>query len=263
MLTLWTMWPRRGRAWWCTRMFWGYSVNGIVPSWSGSWRSYRKLATGRLVVFWTLLTFIYPITVKECISWQFARTNWEGHSHGQIQQVPPLWIPFSGQTRALMVGEAADEVIVFILFSSRAGFWNPSNILWRLSVLSLSGSLPPEADVRPHSNVKLAYQEIVAKGGDPARECWVIDCGCTERFLSFRRDECPCLLHSRGSDTSYWCSSLGRYLNTEDRMKLQGFQCGPDRVSDSALNQMLGNAMSVTVVQAVLLQAVWAMGLAN
>ena len=46
-------------------------------------------------------------------------------------------------------------------------------------------------------------------------------------------------------------------------MKLQGFQCGPDRVSDSALNQMLGNAMSVTVVQAVLLQAVWAMGLAN
>lgn len=126
----------------------------------------------------------------------------------------------------------------------------------------LPGSLPPEADKRARSNVILAYERIIAKGGDPVRECWTIDCGCTERFLAFRKDEAPCMLHSRAADNSYWCSSLARYLSTDDRMKLQGYECGPNRVSDSAMNKMLGNAMSVNVVQAVLLQAAWAMGLA-
>lgn len=44
-------------------------------------------------------------------------------------------------------------------------------------------------------------------------------------------------------------------------MSLQGFECGPERPGGSSMNQMLGNAMSVNVVQAVLLQAAWALGL--
>ena len=114
--------------------------------------------------------------------------------------------------------------------------------------------------MRAHENVTTAYQRIAQKGGNYERDCYVIDCGCSLKFLAFRRSESPCLLHSRASPQSYWVSSLGRYLSTEDRVKLQGYECSPNRPSDAAMNQMLGNAMSVNVVQAVLLQAAWALG---
>lgn len=140
---------------------------------------------------------------------------------------------------------------------------NLSQVHWWDQICSNSagGSLPPKQDARAHHNVSLAFAKIRARGGNPDQECWVIDCGCTEKFLAFRKNECPCLLRSRSGDQSYWCSSLGRYLTTEDRMSLQGFECGPERPGDSSMNQMLGNAMSVNVVQAVLLQAAWALGL--
>lgn len=43
-------------------------------------------------------------------------------------------------------------------------------------------------------------------------------------------------------------------------MALQGFHCGPERPGDASMNQLLGNAMSVNVVEAVLVQAAWALG---
>lgn len=106
----------------------------------------------------------------------------------------------------------------------------------------------------------MAYEKIKEKNGDPATQCWVVDCASSSKFLSYRRDEAPCLLHSRSGANSYWCSSLGRYLTTEDRMELQGFVC-VHRAPDAAMNSMLGNSMSVNVVQSLLLQACWAMGL--
>ena len=128
-------------------------------------------------------------------------------------------------------------------------------------VLNSGGrELPPENHKRAHQNVKLAYERIRAKGGDPLRECWVVDCGCSKKFLALRQNECPCLTFSRSGDKSYWCSSLGRYLSTEDRMALQAYHCGLDRPGDSSMNQMLGNGMSVNVVQSVLLHAAWALG---
>ena len=105
-----------------------------------------------------------------------------------------------------------------------------------------------------------AFQRLAEKGGNYERDCYVVDCGSSLNFLAFRRGECPCLLRSRSSPQSYWVSSLGRYLTTEDRMKLQGYECSPNRPCDAAMNKMLGNAMSVNVVQAVLLQAAWALG---
>lgn len=54
---------------------------------------------------------------------------------------------------------------------------------------------------------------------------------------------------------------MGRFLTTEDRMKLQGYVCSAKRAPDNAMNKMLGNAMSVNVVEAVLLQAAWSMAL--
>lgn len=129
-----------------------------------------------------------------------------------------------------------------------------------LAFESAGGTLPPESDQRGRQNVMMAYERIRAAGGNPDQECWVVDCGRTQRFLSFRRDECPCLIHGRPGARSYWCSSLGRYLTTEDRMALQGFHCGPERPGDASMNQLLGNAMSVNVVEAVLVQAAWALG---
>ena len=81
-----------------------------------------------------------------------------------------------------------------------------------------------------------------------------------KKFLALRQNECPCLTFSRSGDKSYWCSSFGRYLSTEDRMALQAYHCGLDRPGDSSMNQMLGNGMSVNVVQSVLLHAAWALG---
>ena len=49
-------------------------------------------------------------------------------------------------------------------------------------------------------------------------------------------------------------------FTTEDRMALQGFHCGPERPGDASMNQLLGNAMSVNGVEAVLVQAAWALG---
>lgn len=121
------------------------------------------------------------------------------------------------------------------------------------------GSLPPACHERARANVALAYEKIKENNGDPESQCWVVDCGASIKFLSYRQDETPCLLRSRCGATSYWCSSLGRYLTTEDRMELQGFVCSR-RAPDTAMNRMLGNSMSVNVVQSLLLQACWAMG---
>ena len=122
---------------------------------------------------------------------------------------------------------------------------------------------PATAPERARLLASHALEKIQEKLIDPDQSCWTIDCCSTVKFLSYRRDELMCMLHGRSSRQSYWCSSLGRFLTTADRMKLQGYTCKKQPVPDSAMNKMLGNGMSVNILERVLLQAAWAMGVGH
>ncbi|MDP7560267.1 MAG: DNA cytosine methyltransferase, partial [Planctomycetota bacterium] len=110
-------------------------------------------------------------------------------------------------------------------------------------------------------NIDRASERIRESGHDPQRETFVIDCDASAKRLKWRKDCSPCITRSRCR--GHWISNKERRFTIEEMFRLQGMD--PSIFikvnSASTTGQQLGNAMSVNVVERLLLQILKATGL--
>ena len=123
--------------------------------------------------------------------------------------------------------------------------------------------LPPNelAQVTPPSgtvarrNLQVSYDRARRQGIEPLKKPVIVDLWSTNPNWSATRS--PCLTAGRAKGGGHWISTLGRTMTSEEMMRLQGVD--PRRVmrhaktvSKATLNQVIGNAISVPILERVL-----------
>ena len=109
-------------------------------------------------------------------------------------------------------------------------------------------NLPPETASVARGNVIRLLIAIGDRGCDPFFEPWILDCDSSADRSKASCQISPCLTRSRGQ--GHWVSNRGRRMNVSEILRLQGWM-GPfvQVGSPLQLGRMLGNAMSVNVLQ--------------
>ena len=110
----------------------------------------------------------------------------------------------------------------------------------------------------PVEQCRLAFakSKLKKQGIDPLRTTCLVDIDSSERFMTMK-DRCsPCLTRRRAYDGGFWITTHGRRLGTDDMLRLQHMDPQrlkrPSDVPQKQFNAMIGNAMSVNVVEAVI-----------
>ena len=97
------------------------------------------------------------------------------------------------------------------------------------------------------------------KGGDPFYEPWIMDCDGSPSFTKAFMGVSPCITRSRGQ--GHWLSCMGRRMNLKEVLRLQGFADSFENVvTERQLRLMLGNGMSLNVLERILCRLLPAAG---
>ena len=113
-------------------------------------------------------------------------------------------------------------------------------------------------------NVKACFTAIKKKTGmDPTQHHFIIDVG-TGRGPSFRYQQCPTITRTRGAGKEFLDTRTMKLLSTNTFIRLQGSD--PTRfdfgmLSERQAGALAGNAMTITVVKAVLSKMLNALGM--
>ena len=104
-------------------------------------------------------------------------------------------------------------------------------------------------------NVAKAIDAILADGNDPYRSPYIVDCDASPSRTKHMWDVSPCITRSR--QNGHWITNQQRRMNKAEMLRLQGMD--PSKfvidVSSSKLGQQIGNAMSVNVIERILIAA--------
>eukprot|EP00928_Gymnodinium_smaydae_P062497 TRINITY_DN46350_c0_g1_i1.p1 TRINITY_DN46350_c0_g1~~TRINITY_DN46350_c0_g1_i1.p1 ORF type:complete len:381 (-),score=79.00 TRINITY_DN46350_c0_g1_i1:195-1337(-) len=111
--------------------------------------------------------------------------------------------------------------------------------------------LPPKSQGHAHNNVKRVLKELRAAGHDPLREPFVIDLDSTEKFCTVVKDCSQCITRRRGG--GHWVTNRGRRTTKVEMMRLQGMEPAGFKqvVSDAQWGNLIGNSMSVNVLERI------------
>uniref|UniRef100_A0A7S1MA44 DNA (cytosine-5-)-methyltransferase n=1 Tax=Alexandrium catenella TaxID=2925 RepID=A0A7S1MA44_ALECA len=122
-------------------------------------------------------------------------------------------------------------------------------------------ALPPESQTTARANVKRALKELTAKGHDPLKTPFVVDCDSSPDRSKYFRAVSPCLTCSRAA--GHWVTSRMRRMNKTEMMRLQGMDPASFKVavSEAQLGKQIGNAMSVNVLERLFVRVLPAAGL--
>jgi len=113
--------------------------------------------------------------------------------------------------------------------------------------------LPPVTQKSARRQLLAAMATIVQKGHHPFREDFVIDVGSSKFHMMLNKS--PCMTRSRAG--GHWLSSRGRFMTTAEMLRLNGFDpklIHVSCVSPNQLGRLIGNAMSVNVLERLLLR---------
>lgn len=121
--------------------------------------------------------------------------------------------------------------------------------------------LPPKKSRGSRANVQLALKQLQAKGHDPLRECWFIDCDSSANRMNIMNNYSPCMIRSRYY--GFWLSNRGRRATKAEMMALQGMKMAGFKVvvSDNQMGMLIGNSMSVNVLERLFVRLLPAAGL--
>lgn len=121
--------------------------------------------------------------------------------------------------------------------------------------------MPPVSQGTAFKNVRTALAKLKADGKDPHKEAWIVDIDSSAPRSKSVFNCAPCITCSRRS--GHWVTNRGRRLNLAEMLRLQGMR--PDTfiqaVSNAQLGKQIGNAMSVNVLERLLVQLLPAAGL--
>jgi DNA (cytosine-5)-methyltransferase 1 len=122
--------------------------------------------------------------------------------------------------------------------------------------------LPPASSITARGNVLEFLNRIEASGIDPFYEPWVIDCDGSPGFTKAFPGVSPCITRAR--HRGHWLTSMGRRMTLQEALRLQGFDdCFENPVSERQLRMMLGNAMSLNVLERIFCSLLPAAGLSG
>ena len=122
---------------------------------------------------------------------------------------------------------------------------------------SLVHALPPESQGNARANCVRSLGLVRKAGADPFDVTYIMDIDHSKSRAGARMLGCsPCLTVTRSRQGGHWITTHGRRFSTAEMLKLQNMR--PDRlqvpegVSMTAFHGMVGNSMSVNVVEAIL-----------
>lgn len=109
--------------------------------------------------------------------------------------------------------------------------------------------LPPPTQGTAHDNITAVLRNLIRAGRDPFTEAWVVDCDSSPGRAKCYRGLSPCMTRSRAA--GHWITSRGRRTTLHEMMRLQGMELAQFKqvVSDRQLGQLIGNSMSVNVLE--------------
>ena len=115
---------------------------------------------------------------------------------------------------------------------------------------------------------KTAYKECFDCGRDPRSTPILVDIDASPKFATYGIDEAKTITRSRGGDGGPWISTRGRRTTPTELIKLQGFQLidvpwTTLKISQRQVGQLIGNAVSVNTMGAILEEALWSSGLVD
>lgn len=118
---------------------------------------------------------------------------------------------------------------------------------------------------RARSLVKNAYLKCRDKKINPKARFVAVDVGCSYKFATMGTAIHPCLTATRGRSFGWWWSLVGRRASLAEFCQLQGL-CMQDlphaaTVTEGDMAHMLGNSMSLNVIERVVGASLWSAGL--
>ncbi len=124
-----------------------------------------------------------------------------------------------------------------------------------------SGSAIRKLSNTAQANICTARNAIEQAGGDPYTDHYIIDCDAPKSWVPYGRTLSPCITRSRHA--GHWITSKNRRFTKEEMFRLQGMDPTTFTVAvpERSLGQQIGNAMSVNVIERVLLRALKAANL--
>jgi len=139
----------------------------------------------------------------------------------------------------------------------------PSINLFLDQTLGDGKQLPPASQTTARANVKRALKEISAQGLNPLTEPFIVDCDSSGPRMKYMRDVTPCLTCSRAG--GHWVTNRSRRMTKAEMMRMQGMHPESFKVavSSAQLGKQIGNAMSVNVLERLLVRMLPAAGLAR
>jgi site-specific DNA-cytosine methylase len=135
-------------------------------------------------------------------------------------------------------------------------------------------AIPERSQRAARDHVKHTYRQLLGRGVDPRRQVVVTDIGCTPRFRVYGLNVFPCITQSRATQLGWWVSIVGRQVSLVELFRFQGFiddavdvdgllgHAHEPRVTQRDIAGMVGNSMSLNVVERLLAAALWSAGLA-
>ena len=123
----------------------------------------------------------------------------------------------------------------------------------------LRTALPPPTAITVRANVLAGLAFLQRKGVDHFKETWIVNVDeSLERMPEPWQGWSPCLTRARALRGGHWVSSHGERMGTETMFKLQHMNPKrvrkPDDVAIGSFNGMIGNAISVNIVETLCLQ---------
>ena len=115
-------------------------------------------------------------------------------------------------------------------------------------------------------NLMDGMKKILAKGGHPLKETWVIDCQASpSRGAYVVKGRCPCLTKARTGAGGFYVTTRGRMMTTAEMLRLQGINpkrlLKPPDVTERQFAGMIGNAVAVPVLARVTIGLCKALGI--
>lgn len=120
--------------------------------------------------------------------------------------------------------------------------------------------LPPLTSKIARQNVLTLLRAAQDLDSDPFSEPWCMDCDSSSGRSSAMLNCSPCLTRSRAS--GHWISNRGRRLSMKEMMRLQGVDDSLQVVvSEAQFRRLLGNSMSINVLERIMCTLLPAAGL--
>ena len=121
--------------------------------------------------------------------------------------------------------------------------------------------LPPAQQTTSRRNVIRALEELKQQGHHPLSEPWVVEIDCTTPRIQYQLGVSPCITCRRGS--GHWITNRGRRMTKQEMLRLQGMDVSKfEQVApDNQLGKLIGNTMSVNVLERLFVRLLPAAGL--